>query len=84
MDCRSWRAVLWFADGSSDSSRADHQNTTNFWGDIVSDDDACQLHERLQVHPLYSVVLQCLNKRQQSRMTAFDTREQIQSHVSFV
>ena len=55
-----------------------------FWGNIVSDDDAgaCQLHERLQVHPLYSVVLQCLNKRQQSRMTAFDIREQIQSHVS--
>ena len=57
-----------------------------FVGDIVSDDDAgaCQLHERLQVHPLYSVVLQCLNKRKQSRMTAFDIREQIQSHVSFV
>ena len=55
-----------------------------FGGNIVSDDDAgaCQLHERLQVHPLYSVVLQCLNKRQQSRMTAFDIREQIQSHVS--
>ena len=56
-----------------------------FWGDIVSNNDAgtCQLHEQLQVHPLYFVVLKCLNKRQQSRTTAFDIREEIQNHVSF-
>ena len=56
-----------------------------FWGDIVSDDaGVCQLHEHLQVHPLFSLVLQCLNKSQQPRPTAFAIKEQIQCHVSIV
>ena len=57
----------------------------SFWDDdkmIVKDADACQLHERLQVHPFHSVVSQCLQKDQQSRPTASEIKNQILSHVS--
>ena len=55
------------------------------FGDSIADDDnvttTC-LHERLKVHPLYNLLLQCLNRNSRSRLTASDIRRQIDTHVS--
>ena len=55
------------------------------FGDSITDDDnvttTC-LHERLKVHPLYNLLLQCLNRNSRSRLTASDIRRQINTLVS--
>ena len=55
------------------------------FGDSIADVESVTstyLHERLKVHPLYNLLLQCLTRNNRSRLTAFDIRRQIDTHVS--
>ena len=55
------------------------------FGDNIADVESVTttyLHERLKVHPLYNLLLQCLNRNSRSRLTASDIRRQIDTHVS--
>ena len=40
------------------------------------------LHEQLKVHPLYNLLLKCLNRNCRARLTAADIRKYIDTHVS--
>ena len=46
------------------------------------DSFTAHLYERLQVHPLYNLLLKCLNRNGRARLTASQIRKHIDTHVS--
>ena len=46
------------------------------------DSFTAHLYERLQVHPLYNLLLKCLNRNGRARLTASEIRKHIDTHVS--
>ena len=53
-----------------------------FVGSTDVDSFTAHLYERLQVHPLYNLLLQCLNRNSRARLTAYEIRKHIDTHVS--